>query len=226
MLMPWKCISWFECHQALRTESVSNYQGSLVSLCLGRTKKSGNKKLIFYPNACILPTFQTNKCQTNPNLFILTHCIDFTDVVHNIYIWCSVGGTHGIGSTLTELGPSDVSFDFNLIWQQWQSLHNSFWSRTIWRTMGQGTRPRKENVQLNSLIHLNSLHQSIKLSSNGINSICSCQIFSHNLSWLSFFSPALHVFTLRVRPRLRGLTREGSTGEREKSGSRDCGEEA
>ena len=61
--------------------------------------------------ACILPTFQTTKCQTFPSVFI------FADLVHNIYIRCSVGthGILGIGSTLTEPGPSDVGFDFNLI---------------------------------------------------------------------------------------------------------------
>ena len=147
---------------------------------------------------------------SNKSKSLHLHCIDFTDLVHNIYIWCGVG-THGIGSTLTELGPSDVSFDFNLIWQQWQSLHNSFRSRTIWRTLGQGTRPRKGQIKLTDSPELSSSIK--KLSSNGINSIWSCQIFSHNLSWLSFF-PALYVFTPSVSQRLRGLTGEGSSGGR------------
>ena len=73
--------------------------------------KSLGIKILFYATVCILPTFLTNKCQTIPSVFI------FTDLVHNIYIRCRVGthGILGIGSTLTEPGPSDVGFDFNLI---------------------------------------------------------------------------------------------------------------
>ena len=71
----------------------------------------------------------------------------------------------------------------------------------------------RDRDKLNSLIHLNSFHQSIMS-----NLIFSCQIVSQNLSWLSFFSRAL-CFYRECQP----ATARSDGEEADRGGSWDSG---